>query len=99
MTQRATPESVLAPFDEVRLESRGRTYQLKRDGDAFWVTMADPDWEIEKHLRGFDLAEIKKPPLVERRVVMTTGSHHYQGYWIPGRFGNELRQFTFVFHI
>jgi predicted CXXCH cytochrome family protein len=35
----------------------------------------------------------------ERRVVMTTGSHHYQGYWVEGSRGNELIKLPFVYHL
>ena len=45
MTQVATPETVVAPFDRVRLSSRGRDYLFTREADAFYVTMVDPDWE------------------------------------------------------
>ena len=46
MTQVATPETVVGSFDNVTLNSRGRDYHLKRRGDEFLVTMADPDWEV-----------------------------------------------------
>ncbi len=42
MTQRATPQTVLARFDDVTLESRGFTTRLERRGDEFWADMADP---------------------------------------------------------
>src|SRR5690606_12057776 len=37
-------------------------------------------------------------PSVERRIEMTTGSHHYQAFWVLGQRGNELWQFPFVYH-
>jgi hypothetical protein len=33
----------------------------------------------------------------DRRVVMTTGSHHYQAYWVEGERSGELRMFPFVY--
>ncbi len=99
MTQAASPESVLAPFDNLKMESRGRSYHFERRGDEFWVTMADPDWETAKMMEGRDLNLIADPPIVARRVLMTTGSHHVQGYWIPSSHGNELCQIPWYYLI
>jgi hypothetical protein len=77
MTQRATPASVLGNFDDVTLSSRGFTTRLERSGDEFWADVPDPLWFV-------DPSEDKpaKPPRIHVRVVMTTGSHHLQNYWI-----------------
>ena len=102
MTQLATSETVLAPFDGVALESRGRRYELARTGDGFEVNLVDPDWESKQLLDGRDWSEIDRESgqhRVTRPVVMTTGSHHMQGYWIPGSPGNLLRQIPWYFHI
>lgn len=98
MTQKATPETVVAPFDRVRLASRGREYNFSRKGEKFFVTMADPDWEAGALANGLDLARVN-PPIVQRQVVMTTGSHHMQGYWISSKVGNMLRQIPWVYLI
>jgi hypothetical protein len=34
---------------------------------------------------------------IDRRVVMTTGSHHYQAYWLEGDAAGDLQVFPFVF--
>jgi hypothetical protein len=44
MTQLATPAGVVGDFDGVKLELLGKTYQLERRGDEFWVEMEDPEW-------------------------------------------------------
>ena len=98
MTQIASPETVAAPFDDVELENRGRRYHLTRRGDEFRVLMPDPDWEGDLRHEGVDLSEVSDAPMVERAVVMTTGSHHYQGYWVPSRYGSQLWQLPFVYH-
>ena len=98
MTQEASPESVLASFDGDQLESRGRRYRLFRANDEFWVEMADPDWESEARWNGVDLDTVD-PPRVLRRIVMTTGSHHYQGYWVRSARGLKLHQLPFVYHL
>lgn len=94
MTQLATPEAVLAPFEGLRVEWQNRTYTGEQRGDEVWVTMPDPDWEEPRQDQGQSLSAIENPPLVTRPIVMTTGSHHMQGYWINGE-GNVRRQFPF----
>jgi predicted CXXCH cytochrome family protein len=94
MTEPANGDSVRAPWDVV-LTSRGHTYVLARRGEEFWVTLPDPDRSAALARRGEPL---DAAPAVERRVVMTTGSHHYQAYWVPGARGNELWQLPIVYH-
>jgi predicted CXXCH cytochrome family protein len=92
MTEVATAQTVRAPWGGV-LSWRGRDYTLFRRGDQFWVkppVAADP-------------AQKGGPPAApashsERRILMTTGSHHYQAYWFRGERGNELLQLPFVYH-
>ncbi len=99
MTQVASPESVRGDFDDVELSGRGREYRLYRDGDEFWIRMADPEWEQNMIDQGMRLDELVAPPIVDRRVLMTTGSHHYQTYWVAGSRGRELFQVPWVFHL
>jgi predicted CXXCH cytochrome family protein len=97
MTQVARPETVVAPFDGVTLDSRGRTYELERRGGEMWARMVDPDWERQQRLQGRDVDFHPDPPRTERQVVMTTGSHHMQTYWVPSRFGREVYNLPFVY--
>jgi predicted CXXCH cytochrome family protein len=94
MTQSASESSVRAPWSGL-LEWRGRTHRLEQRGSELWVTLPDPAATIAALRSGRPLDEV---PDVERQVVMTTGSHHYQAYWVPGSRGNELYQFPFVYH-
>lgn len=96
MTTLATPETVLAPFDGRTLENRGRDYRLSRRGDQYRVELVDPDWERNERLAGRDPDAHPSPPRVERRVVMVTGSHHMQTFWVEGRHGNEVYNLPFV---
>ena len=98
MTQVATPETVVAPFDRVRLSSRGRDYLFTQEAGEFYVTMVDPDWEAGALANGVDI-DRTRPPAVKLRVVMTTGSHHMQGYWVSSRVRNMLRQIPWVYLI
>ena len=42
MTQVPTPENVVADFNNVTLQTHGKTYQLTKDGDLFFAEMDDP---------------------------------------------------------
>lgn len=48
-----------------------------------------------------EIVDLRQIPRVERQVVMTTGSHHYQTYWVPGdpKFGNLLQTMPLVYLI
>lgn len=94
MTEPASVASVRAPWSGT-LEWRGRRYELERRGAEHWVRLPDPAQTAEALRSGRPLDSV---PDVERRVLMTTGSHHYQAYWVPGARGNELYQFPFVYH-
>lgn len=97
MTQFATPHAIVAPLDGQRLEARGRTYRFERRGDAFYVTMAQPEHELELRKNGADLSLIENVPLTTRELVITTGSHHMQTFWIRSQDG--LRQVPWYWHI
>jgi len=99
MTQTADSQSVVAPIDDVTVESRRRSYRFTRQGDEFFVQMVDPDWEVQRLNEGLPIDGVDDLPVVNRKIVFTTGSHHYQAYWIRSEKGNELRQVPFVYHI
>ena len=80
MTQVASGESVQADFDDVTLTNRGRTYRLRRSEAGFFVHMPAPEVD---HGRAGAVRD-GQPALVERRVVMVTGSHHMQVFWVEG---------------
>ena len=77
MTQLATPETVVGSFDNVQRQYAGRSYRLQRRGDEFWIEMEvqGPDGQIRP---------------TRRRIVMTTGSHHFQAYWTAGTQGRAV---------
>ncbi len=88
MTQAATESTVRAPWSGA-LEWRGNRYELFRKAGELWASLPDPDRSPRSAAARGN---------VERRVTMTTGSHHYQAYWVAGARGNELWQFPFVYH-
>ena len=77
MTQQATRESVLADWMVGALHDRGFTTRLFRNGEDFWAELPDPLWHQDTSP---DKPSV--PPQIEAQVVMTTGSHHLQNYWI-----------------
>lgn len=98
MTQKATPEAVLGRFEGQRLEAKGRTYRLERRGDEYWVEMADPDWEADLFDAGTrpDSIPDERAPRRWKRIVMTTGSHHMQTYWVASERDGRLFNFPWL---
>ena len=91
MTQVATSSTVLATFDDVVLENHGFRYRFELRDDEIWVDMPDPLW-FEQPLWFMELVDPnwpQTPPRIEARVVMATGSHHMQNYWIRRPDGGE----------
>lgn len=88
MTQLATPESVLAPFDGREIEI-GHRYQLLRRGDALYARSDDPSW----------LQADVPPPRDERRIVLVSGFHHHQIYWYESGRGRQLGRLPFFYRI
>jgi predicted CXXCH cytochrome family protein len=99
MTQLATPEAVLAPFDGRTLLTGGFEHKVERQGPWFVVETIDPDWDAARQSGSVTLESGQEPPRARLPVVMTTGSHHLQTYWIPSEHGNKVRLFSWVYHI
>ena len=72
MTQVASPDSVVGNFDGVELEQFGRQYRLGRDGEHFWV-----EFDVPASERNGTPSQV-----IRRNVVLCTGSHHQQVYWV-----------------
>ena len=90
MTRLATPANVAGPFEGTRVESEGRTIELSKRGDELWAKLPDPD-EVARLSRAGAPEPSRGVPLVSRRVVLVTGSHHFEVYWTQGGAENELR--------
>lgn len=85
MTQRASTASVRGTFDGRSLTSAAGRHLVERRGDEYWVTVVDP---TDPQAR-----------LVARRVVMVTGSHHMQVYWVRHGVDRKLTSFPFAYLI
>ncbi len=95
MTQVATPDIILAPFDK-DITIRGKTYRIAEYDGEVWVHIhdpskadnvsADPDEKLSTGERIWPL-------------VLTTGSHHYQAYWVPTGHSRKLEMLPFSYNI
>jgi len=85
MTQRPSEASVQARF-EGTLTLDGHELRLRREGERFLVDMPRPAWSPRASAGG----------RIERPVVLVTGSHHYQVYWVPSGHSTFLAQLPFV---
>ncbi len=100
MTQPATPETVLGSFDDTTILSEGLAYRVYRKDEEFWAEMPDPK-EMMYVVQGGKPTKLEDIPRVHRRVVMCTGSHHYQTYWVTGdpKYGNLLQTLPLIYLI
>ena len=91
MTQVAIPENVVASFDGSTVVSHELPYRVFRKDAEFWADMPDPDVMMYV-VQGGKKLEPSAIPRVSRRVVMATGSHHYQTYWVTSPRYDRLMQ-------
>ena len=94
MTQVASPESIVAPHEATALSANGRTFKVDFEADVMWsedvhpYAMLDRLAETVKVLPGpnfVSAAERTLPANIKKlrsQIVMTTGSHHMQMYWL-----------------
>ena len=91
MTQVASAANFVGRFDGTQIDSNGLLYRVYMRNGQFWARMPDPDEMLNrqrtyelKTKRGMSGATLTWDgiPQVERQVVMSTGSHHYQTYWV-----------------
>lgn len=91
MTQVAAPDAIVGKFDGTTIDCAGLSYRVfERDGQ-FWAEGPDPDVMLDRQMT-FEVRTTQGRPVeplhwdgiprAERRVILTTGSHHYQTYWV-----------------
>lgn len=91
MTQAAAAGNFVGRFDGTVVDSNGLLYRVfMRDG-RYLAEMPDPDEMVDRQRtyemklqHGVTTASLSWDGIrrVEREVVMSTGSHHYQTYWV-----------------
>ncbi|MFT5441762.1 MAG: hypothetical protein ACI8W3_000804 [Myxococcota bacterium] len=97
MTQVASPETIAAPQESVSLHGGYRRFDVRFEDGAMFaddVSPWDAYWAFTKN--GPQLPE--DFPRIQGEVVMTTGSHHMQLYWVPAENGG-LTQLTWAWMI
>ncbi len=104
---RVASDASFEPLLPARLELDERTYELRRTAEgAFEVS--GPDLHRMAAMLQAAAAQPNVPrksltsalasvPRVTRELVMVTGSHHYQAFWVEDGEGRELRQLPFVY--
>jgi predicted CXXCH cytochrome family protein len=92
MTQAVTAESVIAQFDGRALPHPDGDHVVEWRGDEYWVYMPDADGLLAR-AAGTTTAT---PPMKWQRVVMSTGSHNMQLYWVSANPGRRLVAFPFT---
>ena len=81
MTQAALAENVLGRFDGSEIVSNDLSYRVYKQDETFMAELPDPD-EMMYVFQGNKPVKPKDIPRLQLPVVMTTGSHHYQTYWV-----------------
>ncbi len=80
MTQIASPVAIQADFDGRELKMGQTTYKLFMQGDQYWVRTPLPKWELNQD--PVKIRDHPNPPMSDQRIVMVTGSHSMQMFWI-----------------
>ncbi len=92
MTQVADPDTVVGRFDgsELKLPMPEGTVRFRphRNGNNFVADLQLPSSDIDG-----------SPVKMSAPLVLTTGSHHMQLYWLPSRDGRSLSLFPFTYLI
>lgn len=88
MTQVAAPSSVIGEFNGVELQHSGVRYRLGRDHENSWVEFDAPQ-----------SVQDETPAKLRRNVVLCTGSHHMQVYWLSTGRESELAVLPFAWLI
>lgn len=88
MTQVASAESVLAPFPSRTAAFEGRNWIFAREGERFFATARAAQADAG------DMGGVRD---ARREIVLTTGSHHYQIYWLADE-GRGMEQLPLVWH-
>lgn len=104
MTQVAGPDTIVGGarrgFQQRKsLATHGQTATLDRRGDEFWVDMVHPEWDKAKAVGIPEAVAVTGEIRVDRRVILITGSHHFQVFWIASERTGELWQFPWRYHI
>jgi len=94
MTQVATPAALAPPFERHELSYDGVKALLEPRDGVLWADMVDPV-DLSKNIRRWMRRRDFAPQRLEGPVVLLTGSHHAQMFWVMGP-DRVYRLFPFV---
>lgn len=83
MTQVAIPGNVVGAFDGSTVMSDQLPYRVFEENGRYFAEMPNPE-EMMYIVQGGKPGKLQDVPRVTRPVTLTTGSHHYQTYWVAG---------------
>ena len=98
MTQVATPAAILAPLDELQLSRDGWLYRVQRKGEAYFVQRrrvgpaGNAAASVPASGSAAPAAGAFEPP---REIVLLTGSHNMQFFWMATDHGRTVEHFPF----
>ncbi|MCH2173072.1 hypothetical protein MK489_20020 [Myxococcota bacterium] len=98
MTQVVSPETMIPDWSGT-VTIRNRDYHLIRRGDQFYVDMLDPQYGSNERTPFRVLRGDNETQRVEVRVLMATGSHHQQVYWIAAGEDRRLHLLPFTWMV
>ncbi len=84
MTQVAGPQTTAANLDGLELSHAGWDYRVERQGDAY---------QVRRRASGATAGDFSAP----QQIVLTTGSHHLQIFWLETGAARTLVQFPFAY--
>lgn len=84
MTQTMETNAVLGRFDGTTIEAEGFPYRVFQQDGEYLAEMPDPDI-LMYIVQGGLKRPLETLPRVTRPVVLATGSHHYQTYWVASQ--------------
>jgi len=97
MSKPALPGNVKGDFSGTTVDCSGLPYRVYTKDGAFWAEMPDPD-QLMYIVQGGRKTPLEQVPRVHRQVVMTTGSHHYETYWVESpRYPKLLQTLPLVY--
>ncbi|EDM80485.1 hypothetical protein PPSIR1_41779 [Plesiocystis pacifica SIR-1] len=95
MTQAVGAGTVLGDFARAPLPHADGPHALERRGEEFWVRMPEANWLLERGAGEVEGAA----PFAWQRVVMSTGAHTMQLYWVAAEPGRRLVAFPFAWSV
>ena len=86
MTQRPSRATVIGDFDGLPRRAKGRVWRMLAEADGWYAEGPDPDFA----------GPPGQEPRRKRKIVMLTGMHHQQVYWVASGQGRNLTMIPLI---